>query len=207
MTESTPKRSTSGKVLTVVGILLVLIFVFLVGTTIALHVVTNDTASEPIGFYWKSNAPDRLKYDDLVMVCIPKSAADFAIRNDMDIEMSPSSPCPHHYIYELKQVIALPGDRIEVTDQGIVRNGHLLAYTKPYRSYGSVALPHPKSEIVAAGNIWVYSPLYQSFDSRYYGPTTASYLMRPLWTFSPSAEQVDRMEDDYKQHTFKKAGA
>jgi len=90
----------------------------------------------------------------------------------------------------MKPIAAVPGDRVEVTSDGIRVNEKLIpnsaAHLKDH--HGRLLNPWPNGEyIVPAGNIWVISDFNSwSFDSRYFGPIRCSIIqhrLRPLWTF------------------------
>jgi conjugative transfer signal peptidase TraF len=79
----------------------------------------------------------------------------------------------------LKQVAAVPGDHVEVTDKGIVINGKLWPQSKisPYDSAGRPVKSIARSEIVADGHIWVLSDHHKmSLDSRYFGAVSIANI-------------------------------
>jgi conjugative transfer signal peptidase TraF len=89
-------------------------------------------------------------------------------------------------------VVAIAGDRVSGTDDGISINGRLIANSKNMGRDGlGQPLPSPGSSnsVVAKGEVWVissYNPL--SFDSRYFGPIPISRiegLVHPLFVFHP----------------------
>lgn len=89
----------------------------------------------------------------------------------------------------MKPVVAVPGDVVEVSPQGIAVNGRLLPNSAPrYSDTKNRALQHwPFGTYgVSPGTAWVVSSFNsRSFDSRYFGPipviSIRSYL-RPLLT-------------------------
>ena len=71
----------------------------------------------------------------------------------------------------VKQVAALPGDRVDVDEQGMHVNGRTLAdallltstLNKPIEAF-------VRSDVVHPGQYWVLGTSPDSFDSRYWGP-------------------------------------
>ena len=71
----------------------------------------------------------------------------------------------------IKQVAALPGDRVDVDEQGMRVNGQTVTDTllltdtlnKPVEAFA-------RSEAVQPGRYWVLGTSPDSFDSRYWGP-------------------------------------
>jgi len=89
----------------------------------------------------------------------------------------------------LKPVVAVPGDRVLLSADGIRVNGRLLPETAPlYRDAAGRRL-HPwpfGSYVVEKGAVWVASTYnHGSYDSRYMGPISVTQIrarLRPLWT-------------------------
>jgi conjugative transfer signal peptidase TraF len=88
----------------------------------------------------------------------------------------------------LKTAVALPGDQVITTADGLVVNGQLFAHSKP-RSRDSRLRPIeplPRAcYTVLPGTLWVLGSRSDSWDSRYYGALPASGLLgvaKPVWT-------------------------
>lgn len=149
------------------------------------HVKLNDTPSMPIGFYRRiDNLPVR-RYDR-VSACLPKPVAIEALQRGYLYK----GPCPGGALPVLKEVIALPGDSVELTDNAIIVNGK--TYPAPYASHDRQGLPNQKfvqNGIYSPTHVyWLYgahTPI-KSWDSRYYGGVQKSAIRgiyKPLLTF------------------------
>ena len=87
----------------------------------------------------------------------------------------------------LKQIAAVPGDTVRVTEAGISVNGRPLPHTAPLASDSQGRpLPHVPPGIyqVEPGTVWLLSTYNaRSFDSRYFGPVPVAALrarLRPI---------------------------
>lgn len=133
------------------------------------------TSSVPPGLYATSvlvGAPLRDEY-----VCVEANSADAPEGLRAGHEGFPTL---------LKRVGGLPGDRIDVTPDGVTVNGRVLPQSKPLTadSDGKV-LPHallPRT--LGAHEVWLTSEHPRGFDSRYFGPVNTSVLScvgKPVW--------------------------
>jgi conjugative transfer signal peptidase TraF len=95
-----------------------------------------------------------------------------------------------------KVVLAVAGDTVRVTADGLTVNGMLAPHTRPleYDSRGRPMrrMPHGIYH-VGAHEVWLWSPLTgRSFDSRYFGAVPTSALVsvvRPVWTFATRSDK------------------
>lgn len=125
------------------------------------------SGSGPRGI-WKF-VPGPLAHNAWVAICPAPGIA----RLVRERGYAPPGPCAGDVAPLLKQVIALPGDRVELGPAGIVVNGGLLASTDVRETdRRGRPLPHPAwgSHPVAPGTLWVANQRHDSFDSRYFGP-------------------------------------
>ena len=90
-----------------------------------------------------------------------------------------------------KAVLAVAGDTVRVTADGLTVNGVLAPHTRPLErdSRGRPMRRVPRGTYyVGADEVWLWSPhTGRSFDSRYFGavPTGALVaVVRPVWTFA-----------------------
>lgn len=139
----------------------------------------NTTESYPEGIYRPLHRP--WHKGDLVIADFPLDRSIFkeALRRGY-IHTGMGKPVPI-----LKRVVAVAGDRVDVTDTvsvngAMVPNSRLLQYDS-----GGRPVPHEAvSGIVPPGSVWLMSDFSpQSFDSRYFGPIQARYIrgaVRPL---------------------------
>lgn len=141
----------------------------------------NLTASEPRGFYRiQPITRSPLPRGTLVALCPPTWVTPAAFPFYM------TGDCPGGGRALLKTVVGIPGDRIEASADGIRINGLALPDSTPkLRSdqYPEIRLPRWRGAIILGPRqYWVYGrgahpPLAaRSFDSRYFGPVTASQL-------------------------------
>ncbi|WP_051555242.1 conjugative transfer signal peptidase TraF [Legionella fairfieldensis] len=136
----------------------------------------NTSPSIPVGLYWLSNQP--VKKGEYVIFCPPETAI---FKQALARGYLPIGFCPLGSTYLMKQVVATTGDRIAISSEGVVINGHPLAFSKPLLkdskgrplSIWEVSNYRLKSlEVLLMTN---QSPL--SFDARYFGLLTKTELM------------------------------
>ena len=142
----------------------------------------NGSPSLPVGLYITSSESRA----DLVEFCPAEPFASLALsRGYRDPGACSDGGAPL-----LKPVVARTGDLVELSDAGIVVNGHLLPNTAPLRTdtKGRPLTSWPPGRYtVEPGFVWVassYNP--RSFDSRYFGPVAISSIrdhVKPLLTF------------------------
>ena len=141
----------------------------------------NLTASEPRGFYrLRPIGSSPLPRGTLVTLCPPAWVTPAAFPFYM------TGDCPGGGRTLLKTVVGIPGDRIEASPEGIRINGVLLPDSVPMRRsdrYPEIRLPQWHGAIVLGPRqYWVYGRgarqalAARSFDSRYFGPVSASEL-------------------------------
>jgi conjugative transfer signal peptidase TraF len=143
----------------------------------------NLAPSSPLGIYWllPLSYPSRGAF---VVVCPPARIAAFGLARGY---LRPGF-CPQGCMPLLKTVIALPGDQVVASEDGIAVNGRPSAHSKP-RSSDSRSRPiepmPPACYTVLPGTLWVLGSRGDSWDSRYYGALPASGLLgvaKPVWT-------------------------
>jgi conjugative transfer signal peptidase TraF len=128
------------------------------------------TPSVPKGLWWvHRGSVERFGF---VNTCLPLTLAAYGRQKGYLDEGS----CPGRAAPVMKMVIAMPGDRVSVSDKGIAVNGHLIADSLPQAKdhWG-----HPvRSTVpigdstVAAHQYWLLGMNIRSWDSRYYGPVS-----------------------------------
>ena len=101
----------------------------------------------------------------------------------------PHGTCPGATTPIGKVVLAMVGDSVEVTAEGLLVNGRPVQNTKPLavNATGRSLRRFPDGTyIVGQDELWLYSPYSKrSFDSRYFGPLPVSSIRNrvlPLWT-------------------------
>ena len=148
----------------------------------------NLTPSLPRGFYIISQSSSA----NLVEFCPQGRAASTSLSR----QYRTAGACPDGGAPLLKPVVAFPGDRVEVSADGIRVNGQLLPNSAGrFRDHLQRPLdPWPYGTYkVAPGTVWVISSFNSySFDSRYYGAIPEASIrhhLRPLWTFATEVTQ------------------
>ena len=172
----TDRGSAQPLVFTVGGLLL---SSFVVAGTVGLRF--NASPSLPVGLYITSADSDT----DLVEFCPGEPYASLAASRGY----RSAGTCPDGASPFMKQVIARPGDMVELSTEGIVVNGRRIVNTQP-RDRDSAGRPLQAWQFgiyrVALGTVWVASSYHpRSFDSRYFGPIPIASIrtrVRPLLT-------------------------
>ena len=143
----------------------------------------NLSGSMPIGLYRVSSGPPVKGV--MVLACLPASVAMFARSRGY----VPSGSCPGATAPIGKVVLAMAGDSVDVTAEGLFLNGHPVRNTRPLAvdAAGRSLRRFPDGTyVVAQDEVWLYSPYStRSFDSRYFGPLHVSSIrsrVLPLWT-------------------------
>ena len=142
---------------TTFGLLMAAIYI-LVSDYINIGIRRNFTDSLPYTFFISTRLPE-LKHEMFVSFDHPSSSLPLA-----------------------KQVIGLPGDEIKVIDHEIYINGRLYGYI--HEKSPSNKTFHPiKEGAIPEGHVFVYSPHFYSFDSRYaeFGLIEIAKLRERLW--------------------------
>lgn len=138
----------------------------LVAIRIEYHFTVNVTASMPIGLYRFVRTEINVKDD--VLLCPPEKAGSFAVSRKYLLKGS----CPGGSVPLLKQVAAIPGDVVEVDEEGIYVNGILLPKTKPLKT-DSFGREMPKLDLkkkLQKNECLVVSHNDEKgYDSRYFG--------------------------------------
>lgn len=142
----------------------------------------NHTPSLPIGFWSVSPLEAPLQRGQIVSFCPPGRPIFYeALR----IGILGEGGCRNGLEPLLKPVIAVPGDQLKVSTQGLILNG------KPVPNSARIALAMPViapgSYLLKQGEIWVASTTHpRSFDSRYFGAVPIEQIegvARPILTW------------------------
>ena len=143
----------------------------------------NLSGSMPIGLYRVRSGPP--VKGAMVLACLPADVAVFARSRGY----VPNGRCPGSTAPIGKVVLAMAGDSVEVTAEGLLLNGRPVRNTRPLAldAGGRSLRRFPDGTyIVAQDEVWLYSPYStRSFDSRYFGPLHVSSIrsrVLPLWT-------------------------
>jgi len=156
----------------------------------SLNLRLNWTSSAPFGLYREIVGPPRR--DDLVLVCLTSDLE----RLGRSRGYLWAGSCSGGSSPILKQVVALPGDEVDVQQRSVTVNGRLLDCSELHdvdslgRPLEHVSLGRMK---VSEGEAWVLGVHRErSWDSRYFGPIPASSIVgvaRPLLTLNIGTAQ------------------
>lgn len=132
------------------------------------------------------SSSELLKHGDIVSFCLSPDNKFYELAKDRQYLASGS--CPGGLKPLLKHLSGLPGDKIEVTPNGIVVNGKYLKGTaRPELDSQDRAVPPSllSSGIIPDGMALVLSPGHLgSFDSRHFGlmPISSLQKVEPVFT-------------------------
>jgi conjugative transfer signal peptidase TraF len=139
-----------------------------------------------------------------VVVFCPQGVA-LAYEREWNADENRYGTCPGGATPFLKYAAALPGDRVDLRADGVhVNGGKALPGSVPMRNvlveHGWHRMPKltKKTWIIPPGDVWVYTPEWFSFDSRYYGPVRVSrsgamilgYEHTPLYDMPASVKAI-----------------
>jgi conjugative transfer signal peptidase TraF len=143
----------------------------------------NTSSSMPRGVY--RVVDHELRRGAIVAVCLPEPVAELGMERHY---LGPGE-CPGGAEPVVKAAVALAGDLVEVTSEGVSVDGTLLARSRPLATDrgGRPLLPFQERSILGPGQVWLHSPYEtRSWDSRYYGPVGTEdilFVVEPLLTF------------------------
>ncbi len=145
----------------------------------------NVTQSIPVGLYWTTDG--FVEKGAYVLFC-PPDIGIFAMaraRNYLSVGF-----CPGDYGYMMKRVLAVKGDRVRVTDDGVFVDGVLLPHSKLAKAdgVGRVLPRYPSNQYtLGRSELLLMSDVSDtSFDGRYFGPISYSQVksvIRPIMTW------------------------
>lgn len=142
----------------------------------------NISASLPYGLYQTSATGAPYARGELILTCLPPPAAQLANeRSYVTVGSCTARTAPVG-----KYIVAIPGDRVEISLQGVRVNGHLLPNSQPSTvdGQGLPLQPAILHTILQDGEYLLLNPLLQSFDSRYCGIVRAELFvarLKALW--------------------------
>lgn len=145
----------------------------------------NTTPSLPRGLYWvQSQKPHK---GSLVLFCPPNSQI---FREAKARGYLSAGFCASGSEALLKRIVAVEGDQVAMSEQGVTVNGQRLARSAPLKTDpAGRPLPVFKAErTLAAGQVLLMADSHpQSFDGRYFGPVdegAVKAVVMPVWTLS-----------------------
>ena len=150
------------------------------GAAIGNTIVWNPTPSMAMGLYLKHHH-EQPSIGSVVTFCAPATAMD----NLKTLLPTPiHGPCPGDAPYLLKRVIAVAGDVVHITREGITRNNLPVSHSDTPLYFAHKYHTYPAGTYtVQAPQVWVLSDDPAGFDSRYFGPVTPVVVAAPLFTW------------------------
>jgi conjugative transfer signal peptidase TraF len=137
------------------------------------------THSLPFGIFMKVNgAPQR---GGFAATCLTPQIAGYGIARDY----LSSGSCDTGTVLVLKMIQGLPGDRFVVKNRFLELNGHSYYIMDHDSSRRALKVFYDQREgVVDKGKyILLSSFVKNSWDSRYWGPVSIQFLLKPLWLF------------------------
>lgn len=149
-------------------------------------IVFTYTGSLPTGFYYQQSLnQDKIHVGQIVSFCLPPNIAKYGY----DRGYIGKGNCQGGYSSLMKEVVAVPGNRVVVTNNKlIINNQNYYAPTEFKDSHHLSVKRFVKNGDYTATGYWFYgygSPNY-SWDSRYYGQVPKDNILhvyQPLLTF------------------------
>jgi conjugative transfer signal peptidase TraF len=154
-----------------------------------LHILFNNTISEPLGFY-RIGPVGKPHVGEVVTFC-PNPYWD-VIRLGKARGWLVSGACPGNLAPFIKTIVAVAGQTVQYSAKGVcLVGGACLPHSAPKaRSWlGNTAIPHAPfgTYRIPRGKVWLYGTVSPwSLDSRYYGPVSVHRLRhsaKPLLTW------------------------
>ena len=146
-----------------------LVILFYVGVILLVQqVIYNPTISLPRGYYF-TYPGIRFKPGDIVLICVSDQLR-LRVMHKLGLPYT-DDDCRSHTPYLLKQIVAIAGDRVEITREGVRVNGYLYPHSQSFNSYHMInLLPQPLGEFqLKNGEFFVLGQTTYSYDSRYFG--------------------------------------
>jgi len=129
----------------------------------------NASPSMPRGV-WIETRVRHVALGDVVVVCLPP--------DDYQRRYLSAGDCPSGREPVLKPVVAIEGDLVTASENGIGVNGAFVPNSRPMQLDGAGReLRHVVGTwIVDRGHVWLVAPRQDSFDSRYLGAVGVEYI-------------------------------
>jgi conjugative transfer signal peptidase TraF len=137
----------------------------------AAGVRVNASPSMPQGLWLETKmTPGKIARGDIVIACLPP--------DQFQRRYLGAGFCETGLEPVVKPVVAVAGDAVEVTDDGVSVNGYLLPDTAPRSidGQGRPLLHTTGFTVVSPGFVWLVVQRPDSFDSRYIGPIPIPFI-------------------------------
>ncbi len=184
MPESTAmSRQRSSALITLSVAAGLLIVFFAAGRIGGLRV--NMTPSEPLGLWRIIPLTRAARSGDTVFVCPPDNAA---MREARQRGYLRPGLCPGGFAPLIKTVIALAGQRVDVSDHIAVDGVPIRGSRIAEKDAQGRSLRPDQSGMVRPGEVYLHSNFIGSWDSRYFGPVPVSGVLglaQEVLTYAP----------------------
>ena len=137
------------------------------------------THSLPYGIYIKAKGVPQI--NDYASSCLTPQIARYGIDRGYLFQGN----CPTGTVMVLKMIKGLPGDHFDVRQGFLELNGHSYRIMNTDSSQRSLDVFYlPKNGVIDQGKYFLLSDFVKnSWDSRYWGPVSIQFLLKPLWIF------------------------
>lgn len=149
----------------------------------------NLTPSMPLGIYYLSN--NTPKRGDIVAACLPDNISKEGLMRHYLLY----GHCQGHSMPVLKKIIAVPGDKVIVTDTEMIVKERIFIAPQQTTDLNRLPVTHfiDKNFYGHAIGFWLYGEnnSVRSWDSRYYGGIPCKNMLgvyKPLWTMKKSGD-------------------
>lgn len=184
MPESTAmSRQRSSALLTLFVAAGLLIVLFGAGWIGGLRI--NTTPSEPLGLWRIVPLTRSVLPGETVFVCPPDNAAMHEARQRGYLR---PGLCPGGFGPLIKTIIAVAGQRVDVTDRIAIDGVPIPRSRIVERDAQGRSLRQDLSGMVRAGEVYLHSDFIGSWDSRYFGPVPVSGMLglaQEVLTYAP----------------------
>jgi conjugative transfer signal peptidase TraF len=155
------------------------------GTAVSFGLRLNLSGSLPIGLYRLTRGAHKFDRGAIVLTCLEPPMSTLA--HDRGY-VPRGGHCAGGLVPIGKVIVAVPGDIVRVTHEGLIVNGRPVPHSRALeRDRNGRALPRLASGkyLVQPHRLWLVGRSDLSFDSRYIGDGDAAHIVArvsPLWT-------------------------
>ena len=152
-----------------------LVTLFVLGVWFISHVIYNPTDSVTRGYYF-TYPSSKYKVGDIIEFCVH---SQYHAENMHDLGLPyVDRSCPYNSPYLIKQIVAMDGDEVKVTANGVLVNGYLHPDSIGVSVYNHILLNPIKNSVfrLKPQEFFVLGKTKLSYDSRYFGVIRYRYI-------------------------------
>lgn len=145
----------------------------------------NMTPSAPLGLWRIVPLTSSAREGQTIFICPPNNGT---MREALKRGYLRAGLCAGGFGPLIKSIVAVAGQRVDVTDHVTVDGAHIGGSNIFERDGEGRALQHDRSGIVPADTVYLHSDFAGSWDSRYFGPVPASGILglaQEVLTYAP----------------------